>query len=57
MQKIDTKDIPSTTQIVQAWVNGKEEWRVYVNMEMKKTFDSKELAVQYCDSERKYDKR
>ena len=52
MQKIDTKDIPSTTQIVQAWVNGKEEWRVYVNMEMKKTFDSKELAVQYCDSER-----
>lgn len=52
MQKIDTKDIPSTTQIVQAWVNGKEEWRVYVNMEMKKKFDSQELAVQYCDSER-----
>lgn len=47
MQKIDTKNIPLTTQIVRATVNDKRKIRVYVNMERVKEFDTIQEAIKF----------
>ena len=47
MQKIDTKNIPSNTQIVRATVNDKRKIRVYVNMERVKEFDTIQEAIKF----------
>ena len=35
--------------VVQAWVNEKEEWRVYFNMELLATFDTEHGAQNYAN--------
>jgi hypothetical protein len=47
MQKIDTKNIPSNTQIVRATVNDKRKIRVYVNMERVREFDTIHEAIKF----------
>jgi len=47
MQKIDTKTIPSNTQIVRATVNDKRKIRVYVNMERVREFDTIQEAIKF----------
>jgi hypothetical protein len=52
MQKIDTKTIPSNTQIVRATVNDKRKIRVYVNMERVKEFDTIQEAIKFIRYEK-----
>lgn len=47
MQKIDTKNIPLSTQIVRAVVNDKRRIRVYVNQERVGEFDTIQEAIKY----------
>jgi len=52
MQKIDTKNIPLTTQIVRATVNDKRKIRVYVNMERVREFDTIQEAIKFIRHEK-----
>jgi formylmethanofuran dehydrogenase subunit E len=47
MQKIDTKNIPLSTQIVRAVVNDKRRIRVYVDQERVGEFDTIQEAIKY----------
>ena len=49
MQKIDTKNIPLSTQIVRAVVNNKRKIRVYVNQERVGEFDTMQEAIKFYD--------
>jgi hypothetical protein len=47
MQKIDTKNIPLSTQIVRAVVNDKRRIRVYVDQEKVGEFNTIQEAIKY----------
>lgn len=47
MQKIDTKNIPLTTQIVRAVVNDKRRIRVYVDQGKVGEFDTIQEAIKF----------
>ena len=47
MQKIDTKNIPLSAQIVRATVNDKRKIRVYVDQEKVGEFDTIQEAIKY----------
>ena len=52
MQKIDTKNIPLSTQIVRAVVNDKRRIRVYVDQERVGEFDTIQEAIKFITHDR-----